>query len=154
MQTFIFLDVEPSWLCSKSVAYSVLYLGMTLALCLSGSPGRLHFMCALSIVSSCCFSHLCEAAQNFMKSCCPAQQQAYRLLKVSSSKESVCMTLLFMKKNPCFFHICLKEMGIFLNSIEILGVFPHVNEKQKIFPWYMLLFLPLIFLSVGEYYQT
>lgn len=102
MQTFIFQDSEPGGLRSKSVAYFSLNLGMTLAHCLSERPGMLQFMCVLSSRSSCYFSHLCEGAQNFMKSCYLAQKQAYKLLKVISRKGSVYIGLLFCKYHMFF----------------------------------------------------
>ena len=53
------------------------------------SPGMLQFICVLSSRSCCPFSHLCEAAQSFMKSCCLAQKQACRLFQVRNQSTSV-----------------------------------------------------------------
>lgn len=131
MQTF--LDSELSWLRSKSVAYSRLYLGMTLVHCLSEIPGTLRFLCALSSRRSGYFSHLCEAAQIFMESHCLAQKQAHRLLEVILGKESVYISLLFCKYHALFIAVWRKWM-FFLILLEFQVVFFILMRTRSLVP--------------------
>lgn len=112
MQMLTFLDSEPSWLCSKLVAWLRLYLGTTGLLPVWEPCSSSVCVHALSSTSSCYFSHLCEAAQGFMKLCCLFRGKLigcwFQVRKLST----------FPQISRVFFYICpLKGNGYFFSIL-------------------------------------
>lgn len=111
MRTLTFLDSEPSWLCSKLVAWLRLYLGTTGLLPVWEPCNSSVCVHALSSTSSYYYSSVwsCTRLHEIMLL---VQRQAYRLL--ISSKEAVN----FSANITCFFiSVHLKEMDIFFSIL-------------------------------------